>query len=260
MSDLFPKNNNGLDAGMRPSSSKVQKVVDYVNLYPRKLPLCCSFLEQRILKDLRNRRVGFVNIGLSIFTTFLEQTIDHNIIVGHITSTLEFILMMKVVPLSCFESLEALLFKFTDLYSDSPEIYLLFEPILNFCINNNSGNELPSALKFFIRACELLALSPDMYTVYVHKYLHFIWPYVLDSEVLTENRDTTLLSPLNLALQSLSGLASCQSRICNEELILLMLDYFKFDAWASYDVNIYLLRWVGASISAVNRTQFPLAR
>ena len=260
MSDIFPKNNNGLDAGMRPPPSKVQKVVDYVNLYPRKLPLCCSFLEQRIRKDLSNRRVGFVNIGLSIFTAFLEHTIDHNIIVGHITSTLEFILMMKEVPPSCFESLETLLFKFTDLYSDSPEVYSLFEPMLNFCMNNHAVNELPTALKFFVRACELLALSPDMYSVYVHKYLHFLWPFVLDPEVLAENRDASLLSPLNLALQCLSGLASCQSRICNEELILSMLDYFNSEAWAHYDENIYLLQWVDASISAINRTQFPLAR
>ena len=63
--DTYPKGSTGYEPDLAPQ--KVSRLCDYAAHYPRKLPSIAQYLEQRISRDYKKSRYGYVKVGLRDF-------------------------------------------------------------------------------------------------------------------------------------------------------------------------------------------------
>jgi hypothetical protein len=160
--EIYPKAHSGIEADLKPNGSKLDKLIEYLQLYPRKLPLLLNLLEKKTLKDFSSRKIGFVNISLGIYSKLLENLIDFDIITLFVVKILDTLLSKHNFPCSCLKSISSLLFKCTEISNKLGESLVLIEPILKFCIRNkNKNEELLIGLEILARMCDLLAINPE---------------------------------------------------------------------------------------------------
>ena len=57
LKDAYPINTTAA-ADIKPHESRLTKLIDYLNLYPRKIPLLCQQLYKRICHDFTYSRAG----------------------------------------------------------------------------------------------------------------------------------------------------------------------------------------------------------
>ena len=267
--DIYPKNNKGLDADLKTSASKMGKLQDYLDLYPRKTPLLLSYLQKKIFQDFTSRRVGFVNIGLDVFSALLENSPDSDLISDYVHATLLFIFSSKEVPSSCYIKITSLFNMYTSICSDSSEPLKLIESILLFCSRQaNSSDSVLVGLELLVQACELLALNPDKFSNYLQSLISYLLPLLSRQEEHLlqpgEQRDGAVTAmqrtAADLSLTCITTLATCPSLLCVEELTMALTKYFSKQSWAPFKLVIHILKSVSESASVSSKSHFPMSR
>lgn len=255
--DLYPKQTTGYEDKLEPV--KLDRLTEYATLYPKKLNLICKDLEDRIKKDFKNKKCGYVVVGCAAFAGLAKQCHELDLM-----ETLEdFITRTIILILSSndekFESIASVLFFSYTSSRDECDVSNLISPILQLCVRNQT---LPSdcvqsiiGLKLLLRLLEVLSPRTGLLEQHLEVIIPIVYYYYKINPSNFDDRGNGCHAIANSCIFILS---LCSSPTTLIHIISCFFNLFDNDEWNPIDMVVSILVTFTVTTKAHNIYQIPL--
>lgn len=255
--DLYPKQTTGYEDKLEPV--KLDRLTEYATLYPKKLNLICKDLEDRIKKDFKNKKCGYVVVGCAAFAGLAKQCHELDLM-----ETLEdFITRTIILILSSndekFESIASVLFFSYTSSRDECDVSNLISPILQLCVRNQT---LPSdcvqsiiGLKLLLRLLEVLSPRTGLLEQHLEVIIPIVYYYY---KINPSNFDDSGNGCHAIANSCIFILSLCSSPTTLIHIISCFFNLFDNDEWNPIDMVVSILVTFTVTTKAHNIYQIPL--